>query len=345
MQDKLDKKYMERCLFLAKKGLGLTKTNPMTGTVIVHNNKIISEGWHNKKRIYHAERIAIDKVKNKNILKESTLYTNLEPCFHHGCTPPCVDLIIKYKIPRIVIGTKDPFVKVNNRSINKLLKKGHKVSLNILKEKCEDLNKRFFNFHMKKRPYIIIKWAETKDGIISKKDKPLKISNKYSQVINHKWRSEECSIMLGTKSILTDNPRLNVRNFIGKDPFIIIIDKNLTITKDKNIFSNKQTKIIFNNKKSLTKDNLIYEKIDFSKNTIYQILDRLYNKNILSVIVEGGSNTIQRFLDDNIWDEARVFISSKLAKEGVKSPCLKNHDKIYSKKIFDDKLIVYKRKR
>ena len=227
--------FMQRCIELAKNGLGTTYPNPMVGSVVVHQNKIIGEGWHKKAGEFHAEVNAIASVKNKGLLLESTIYVSLEPCAHFGKTPPCCDLILAQNIPNIVIGTLDPFEKVAGKSIEKLQKAGKNVITGILETACKDLNKRFFAFHQKKRPYIILKWAESADGFVAplqkETQKPVWLSNPYSRQLVHKWRSEEQVILVGTNTVLSDNPKLNTRDWEGKNPTRIVIDRIHKIDK------------------------------------------------------------------------------------------------------------------
>lgn len=227
--------YMKRCIELAKNGLGTTYPNPLVGSVIVHDGKIIGEGWHKKAGEPHAEVNAVNSVKDKSLLKEATIYVSLEPCSHFGKTPPCCDLIIANKIPNVVVGTVDPFAKVAGNGIKKLIESGKNVTIGILEDECNELNKRFFTFHQKKRPYIILKWAETTDGFIapiSKEEKsPVWITNPYSRQLVHKWRTEEQAILVGTNTVLDDNPKLDARDFSGNNPVRIVLDKSGKISK------------------------------------------------------------------------------------------------------------------
>lgn len=326
-------KYINRCIQLAKNGLGTTYPNPMVGSVIVYNDEIIGEGWHQKAGEPHAEVNAINSVKDKSLLSKSTIYVSLEPCSHFGKTPPCCDLIIKNNIPNVVIGTVDPFAKVAGNGIKKLMEAGKNVTIGILEDECNDLNKRFFTFHTKKRPYIILKWAESADGFIapSSKDKkePVWITNEISRQLVHKWRSEEQAILVGTQTVLDDNPSLTTRDWSGNNPIRIVLDQNNKISKENHIFDS-QAKTL-----SISKD-----EINFNNNIGVEISNYLYNEGIQSVIIEGGSKTLQTFIDANIWDEARIFKGKNLFKDGTKAPFfdLKN-GKV--KKILDDELILF----
>ncbi len=317
--------YMKRCLQLAKNGLGTTYPNPLVGSVVVHNGKIIGEGWHKKAGEPHAEVNAIDSVKNKELLSESTIYVNLEPCSHFGKTPPCANLIIEHKIPKVVIGCIDSFSEVAGKGIEKLTNAGCKVTLNVLEKECLEINKRFFTFHNKKRPYIILKWAETADGfiapLVNESKTSIAISNTYSRQLVHKYRTEEQAILVGTNTVLNDNPNLDARDWFGNNPTRIILDRTNKIPVDFNIKNQKNPTVIFTEEENcVNSKNRIYEFSIFDTQLISTILNNLYNKNIQSIIIEGGSITLQQFIDSNLWDEARVFISENNCIEGVKKP-------------------------
>ena len=240
---KIHEKYIKRCIELAKNGLGTTYPNPLVGSVIVYNKEIIGEGWHQKAGDGHAEVNAINSVKNKSLLSKATIYVSLEPCSHFGKTPPCCDLIIANDIPNVVIGTIDPFAKVAGNGIKKLLEAEKNVTIGILEDECNELNKRFFTFHTKKRPYIILKWAESQDGFIAplkrEKQESVWITNEFSRQLVHKWRSEEEAILVGTNTVMEDNPTLTVRDWIGTNPIRIVLDQNNRITKEFHIFDNQ----------------------------------------------------------------------------------------------------------
>ena len=325
---------MRRCLELAKNGLGTTYPNPMVGSVIVCDGKIIGEGWHKKSGEPHAEVNAVNSVKDKSLLKRSTIYVSLEPCSHFGKTPPCCDLIIENKIPNVIVGTVDSNIKVAGNGIKKLIEAGAKVTVGILETECKELNKRFFTFHEKKRPYVILKWAETQDGFIAPltklEQKPVWITNKFSRQLVHKWRSEEQAILVGTNTVIDDNPKLDVRDWTGNNPIKIILDQNNRIPKDSYIFNNQVKTIIFSNSSTrINQENSIFEVIDFKKNLANQILNVLYKHHIQSVMIEGGLQTLQTFIDENLWDEARVFIGNNNFETGIKAPllALKNIEK------------------
>lgn len=332
---------MQRCIDLAKNGLGTTYPNPLVGSVVVFEDRIIGEGWHQKAGKPHAEVNAICSVKDKKKLKEATIYVNLEPCNHFGKTPPCVDFIIQNNIQNVVIGTTDPNIKVSGSGVKKLEKAGVRVTLGVLENKCKKLNRRFFTFHEKKRPYIILKWAQTQDGFIAPSEdyrinknlterKPVWITNSLSRQLIHKWRSEEASILIGTQTAIDDNPRLNARDWAGNNPIRLVLDSKDRIPKKSNIFDNSSKTIVF------TKDLM-----NFEGNIAQQISEILFLKEIQTLIVEGGQQTIQTFIDENIWDEARVFIGKSFFEKGTKAPEIKA---TYSEKYFleNDELLIFK---
>ena len=319
--------YMKRCIALAKNGLGTTYPNPLVGSVIVHDGKIIGEGWHKKAGEPHAEVNAVNSVKDKSLLKDATIYVSLEPCSHFGKTPPCCDLIIANKIPNVVIGTVDPFAKVAGNGVKKLIENGKKVTIGILEDECNELNKRFFTFHQKNRPYIILKWAETADGFIAplkKEEKaPVWITNPYSRQLVHKWRTEEQAILVGTNTVLDDNPKLDARDFKGNNPIRVVWDKSNKITEKFHVKNQIIPSFFVTEIKNLTeKENIYYKNTIFDALLAKKTLDILFKKNIQSVIVEGGSQTLQSFIDANLWDEARVFVSENNFNEGIIAPKL-----------------------
>lgn len=318
--------YMKRCLQLAKNGLQAAMPNPSVGAVIVHNNYIISEGFTSAYGGNHAEVNAIHSVKDQSLLKTSTLYVSLEPCSHFGKTPPCSDLIIKHEIPKVVIGTIDPFAKVAGKGVEKLKNAGCEVILSVLEAECIASNKRFFTFHQHQRPYIILKWAETQDGFIDKirqKNDPIQpnwITNSFSRQLVHKWRSEEQAILVGTNTAMTDNPKLNTRNWHGKNPVRVVLDKSLRIPESYSLFDQTIKTIVLTEKNRENTENIIFELLDFSQNIATQICAILYKHEIQSVIIEGGKQTLQTFIDANLWDEARVFKGNIWFKNGIEAP-------------------------
>nr|WP_243693085.1 bifunctional diaminohydroxyphosphoribosylaminopyrimidine deaminase/5-amino-6-(5-phosphoribosylamino)uracil reductase RibD [Tenacibaculum skagerrakense] len=318
---------MRRCLELAKKGIGTTRPNPSVGAVIVHNDKIIGEGFTSAYGGSHAEVNAIHSVKDQELLKEATIYVTLEPCSHFGKTPPCSDLIIEKQIPNVVIGTIDTHSVVAGKGIEKLKKNGCNVVVGVLEEECKLHHKRFFTVQNKNRPYVILKWAETADGFIAPKEKenqaPVWISNEYAKQLVHKWRAEEHAILVGTNTVLADNPKLNVRSWTGNNPVRVVIDRSLKLAANLAVFDESvKTIVITSLDKESIHENLIFEKVNFKKELPKQILEVLSKHKIQSVIVEGGAVTLQSFIKDNLWDEARVFIGNNEFVEGVKAPIL-----------------------
>ena len=344
-----DEKYMLRCIEIAKNGLGTTAPNPMVGAVIVHKGRIIGEGYTSPFGGAHAEVNAINAVVDTALLSESCLYVTLEPCSHHGKTPPCADLIVKHAIPRVVIGVKDPHDKVSGNGIKKLLDANCEVHVGVLENACADHHKRFLTFHIKKRPYIILKWAETRDGFIAPKKElrantpePYWITEAPARQLVHKWRSEEQAILVGTTTVLEDNPRLDVRSWTGKAPVRIVLDARLKIPKDYHVLDRSQKTIVF----TKNADKLHYKKgIDYvllqSNNMVKDICETLHKLHIQSVIIEGGSQTLQSFISANVWDEARIFKGAVSFKKGVAAPVLKGKT-TFTQQLKNDQLIHIK---
>ena len=325
----IHEKYIKRCINLAQNGLGNTFPNPMVGSVIVYENQIIGEGWHKKAGEPHAEVNAIRSVKDKSLLKKATIYVSLEPCSHFGKTPPCCDLIIEHQIPNVVVGTVDPNEKVAGNGIKKLIAAGANVTVGVLEKECNELNKRFFTFHQQKRPYIILKWAQSQDGFLSPEKeieqdrKPVWITNAYSRQLVHKWRSEEQAILAGTQTVIDDNPKLNTRDWSGNNPVRVVLDQNNRIPKDSFVFNNTVKTIVFTKSETnLSAENTNFEVIDFNQNIIPQILAVLHQNQIQSIIIEGGLQTLQSFIDENIWDEARIFTGNISFEKGTKAPMI-----------------------
>jgi len=340
---------MLRCIELAQHGAGNVSPNPMVGAVIVHQNKIIGEGWHKNFGGPHAEVNAINSVEDKSLLKESAIYVNLEPCSHHGKTPPCADLLIHHQFKKVVIGMKDPFEKVAGKGMTRLRDEGIEVVENILQKECEELNKRFITFYTKKRPYIILKWAQTLDGFIAPDSTKLSaeefeqkrhITGFIIQKLVHKWRSEEDAILVGTNTIFSDNPALNVRAWKGRNPVRICLDRNLRLENSLKIFDQSQPTFIFTEQEKSSTENTTYFKVKFDDQLSESILEILHQQHIQSIIIEGGKQTLETFISKSLWDEAQIFTSPKILSEGIKSPSIygsifhqntidKNHLTIY----------------
>ena len=350
-----DEQYMARCIELAKLGAGNVAPNPMVGAVLIYDNKIIGEGYHQKYGKEHAEVNCVNSVKEQDMpfIERSTMYVSLEPCSHFGKTPPCVDLLIKNKIKKVVIGCIDIYEEVAGRGIQKLQAAGTEVLTRILEKECVDLNKRFFTLHQKFRPYIILKWAQSVDGKISGKTSPspvlngktpierIFISNDYSNRLVHKWRSEEAAILVGTNTAMLDDPLLTTRAWTGSNPVRVVIDKKLQLPSRLKVFSNETKTIIYNTLKDATMENLAYIKLE-NGNFMEQLLHSLFEMNIESVLVEGGAKTLQSFIDNDLWDEARVIINEDLfIEEGVAAPRLKNCVLKKKERLFEDVIYYY----
>jgi diaminohydroxyphosphoribosylaminopyrimidine deaminase / 5-amino-6-(5-phosphoribosylamino)uracil reductase len=337
---------MQRCLEIASGRLGTVAPNPMVGAIIVCEGQVIGEGFHREFGQAHAEVNAINAVKDKKNLIKSTLYVNLEPCAHMGKTPPCCDLIIEKGISKVVVGTIDPNSVVAGKGIKKLQKKGVEVICGILERECRELNKRFFTFHEKHMPYIILKWAQTRDGFIDKIRKsgePIGvnwISNPLSRTLVHRWRSQEQAIMVGTNTVIIDNPNLNVRFWQGQSPVRIILDRNLRIPITANILNNQSPTIIYNAKKTQKVRGNEFIQIDFEKDELIQIFSDLYHRQISSVIVEGGKELLESLINVGLWDEARIFIGNKTFREGIKAPEIKMDFR--TENLLNDKIQYYR---
>ena len=339
-------RYMLRCLELAEKGLGSVAPNPMVGSVVVHEGNIIGEGYHQQYGEAHAEVNALASVQNKDLLTESTLFVNLEPCSHYGKTPPCCDLLIEKKIKKVVIACQDSNPQVAGKGIERLKQAGIEVICGILEKEARALNKRFFTFHERKRPYIILKWAQSKDGFLSKKPPFTRAENwitgPESQQLVHAWRAQEQAILVGTQTAILDNPALTVRLCKGKNPIRILIDQDLQVPITQAIFSEEAETIVFTQKQIVYPNRISLVKLDFSQPVIEQILGYLYHAKISSLIVEGGAYTLQQFIASGLWDEARVFTGNSVFNEGIAAPKLQEKG-CGAKQIGEDQLIFFTR--
>ena len=320
-----DEKYIRRCIELASNGLCNAAPNPMVGAVIVHNGKIIGEGYHARCGEGHAEVNAIRSVKDESLLKESTIYVSLEPCSHYGKTPPCADLIISKGIPRVVVGCIDPFSQVSGRGIRKLRDAGIDVTVGVLEDECKNLIRRFVTFNTQKRPYITLKWAESADGFIDinrENGSPVILSTPITSMYVHKQRAEHKAILVGKRTALLDNPSLTTRNWYGANPLRLVIDRTLSLPSDLKLFDHTTPTLIFTEKDKAEEKNLEYITLDFSKDILPQILTVLYERKIQSLLVEGGTTLLQSFIDSCLWDEIFVEHSEIVLGEGVKSPVI-----------------------
>jgi len=316
---------MRRCFELARKGQGLTRTNPLVGSVIVHEQRIIGEGYHHEFGGPHAEVNAIRSVRHPELFPQSTLYCSLEPCAHHGKTPPCSALISQKGIGRVVISNLDPFPSVNGKGVRHLEERGIQVESGCLEEEGYRLNRRFFHFHKKKRPYVVLKWAQTKDGFLDMVRQPGDpvgthwITGKVSRTLVHKWRSEEAGIMVGTNTVVTDNPQLNLRKWTGNQPVRITMDRNGRLSDDAHVLDGTQDTIVFTGVPGKYSGRTRSILVDPS-HSFEDLMEELYDQHILSVFVEGGATTLQAFIDSGMWDEARVFTGKMKFSQGVKAP-------------------------
>ncbi|WP_425390071.1 bifunctional diaminohydroxyphosphoribosylaminopyrimidine deaminase/5-amino-6-(5-phosphoribosylamino)uracil reductase RibD [Ekhidna sp.] len=335
-----DSRYMQRALELAELGRGSVSPNPMVGCVIVHQVKIIGEGYHKKYGEAHAEVNAIHSVNDHSIFPESTVYVTLEPCAHHGKTPPCADLLIEKKIKRIVVACRDPFDQVDGKGIEKLQKAGLEVELGVLEKESIELNKRFFTSVQKERPYVILKWAQTSDGFVARENYDSKwISNSYSRQLVHKWRTDEDAILVGKNTAIHDNPSLTAREWTGRNPVRVLLDSNLEVPKNANLFKNEAPTLVLNSIKEEKTENIEWLKTDL--NNPWSVLRKLYERNIQSVIIEGGSQVLNSFINENCWDEARVFTSETTFGKGIAAPEVEG--KVEKEEtIFADQLTIYR---
>jgi diaminohydroxyphosphoribosylaminopyrimidine deaminase/5-amino-6-(5-phosphoribosylamino)uracil reductase len=326
----VDELYMTRCLELAELGMTKVSPNPMVGCVIVVKGEIIGEGYHELFGKAHAEVNAVSSVIRKygeladELLRQATVYVSLEPCSHYGKTPPCVDLLIKHEVKKVVIGSKDPFPDVNGKGIDKLINAGIEVVHGILEEKCLQLNRRFFTRVLKQRPYIILKWAQTANGFFAPLDTTQEwISSSVSKKLVHKWRSEEDAILVGKNTVLADNPSLNIREWVGKNPVRIVIDRLLEADTSLSVYDDKAKTIIFNEVKTEVHNNVHYVFMEDMQYYLPQkIAFQLYLMDIQSVIVEGGAKILNAFISGNLWDEARVFQSATNWQQGLSAPAI-----------------------
>ena len=328
-------KYMRRCIELAATAAGYAAPNPMVGAVVVYNGRIIGEGFHRQYGTAHAEVNAIDSVRETELLQHSTLYVNLEPCAHHGKTPPCTDLIIKSRIPNIVIGSSDPNPLVAGRGIARLRDAGCHVTEQILEEECDWLNVRYMTFHRKHRPYVVLKWAQTADGFIDVVrnrnivGRPTWITGWYEQTLVHKWRSEEQAVMAGTNTAVADNPMLNVRRWHGHQPLRVTLDRHLRLPVSLHLFDGALPTLVFTEQHRPDTEHIRYATIPFDEHLPQRILDELHHRNILSLLIEGGAQLLQTFIDADLWDEARIFTGDVRFGDGVKAPILPGSSSIF----------------
>lgn len=318
-----EEKYMRRCIELARNGRCNVSPNPMVGAVIVHEGKIIGEGYHVRSGEAHAEVNAIRSVKNPALLKESTIYVSLEPCAHYGKTPPCADLIVEKQIPRIVVGCRDPFSKVAGRGIQKLRDAGREVIVGVLEQECRALIKRFVTFYTLHRPYVVLKWAESADGYIDRhrtEGQPEILSTPLTSMLVHKKRAEADAILVGTRTALLDNPSLTVRHWAGRNPVRLVLDRDLSLPEHLHLFDGTVKTLVFTSKEHPARVNVEYIRADYTKDILSQVMEALYQRRLQSLLVEGGAQLLQSFINTGLWDEIFVEKSDRFLHDGVKAP-------------------------
>lgn len=336
--------YIQRCIQLARLGAGFTAPNPMVGAVLVYNDRIIGEGWHQHYGGHHAEVNCIQSValQDQQYIAQSVLYVSLEPCAHHGKTPPCADFIVTHNIHKVVVGCIDPFAQVSGAGIQKLKDAGIEVIMPVLEEECISLNKVFFTFHRKQRPYIVLKWAQTQDGFIAPVNKGnFNISNQYSKILLHKWRSDLAAIAVGFNTVVADNPQLNNRHWnSGQQPVRVIFDPRNELPCDRNVFDGNQITFIYN--QHFTMDGEMTQWIKISNPQFLQgVFQDLYQKNINSILIEGGAKTLQSLLEQGLYDEIIVIENEQLLTDGIAAPAVPTTQKSHMQQIENDKISYY----
>ena len=335
----LDELFMHRAFELARRGTGHVSPNPKVGCVIVHDEKIIGEGWHRQYGEAHAEVNAIQSVADKNLLATSTVYLNLEPCSHFGKTPPCADLLVQHRVKKVIIANRDTNPLVAGQGIKKLYDAGIEVVTGVLEIEGRELNKRFFTFIEKQRPYIILKWAQTADGFLAHTNYDSKwISNEFSRQLVHRWRSEEDAVLVGTKTASHDNPQLNVREWSGRNPVRVVLDRFLRLPKTLRLWDGTQKTICYNVLKHEEHKDLLFIRLD-EDDFITQLIRDLYKRKIQSMIIEGGALTLRLFIDSGNWDEARIFSSLRSFGSVIAAPGVKGN-LVAVQQIFSDELRI-----
>jgi len=340
---KLHEKFMRRCIQLAEKGLGTTYPNPLVGAVLVEDQKIIAEGWHRRAGQAHAEVRALEQVKGKEPLSNCTLYVSLEPCSHHGRTPPCADLIVEMGIKKVVIGSMDPNPMVSGRGVARLEQAGCEVTKGVLEEACDALNRRFFTFHKDRRPYIILKWAETADGFIAPPDQgentgPSWISNQLSRQQAHKLRSTEQAILVGAGTVVTDNPELTARSWNGEQPIRVVLDPKGMVPSERKVFNKAAPTMYISRKIRNDLPGVTQLSLDETSTVLEQLCTHLYNNEIQSLLVEGGGQTLAGFIENDLWDEAIIYRGPKSWGNGLKSPHIKGQ--LLDRQFLRDDLLI-----
>lgn len=335
-----DEHFIKRTFDLALHGLGSVSPNPLVGCVITHNDTIIGEGWHQKYGGPHAEVNAVASVADRNLLSSATVYVNLEPCSHHGKTPPCADMLIEHGVKKVVVSNVDSNKLVAGKGIQKLRDAGIEVVTGILENEGRNLNRRFFTYMERSRPYIILKWAQTADGFISRSNNDShRISNELSRKLVHRWRTEEDAFLIGTQTAAADNPQLNVREWTGRNPTRVVFDRSLRLDSSLHLFDGQQPTICYNTIKNEERKNLTFVKID-SNDFIHGSVDDLYSRKIQSVVVEGGTKTLDLFIQSGLWDEARILSSEKTLGDGLKAPVIPGQP-VSVEAVADNKLLWF----
>lgn len=347
MEDRtpIQESYMRRCLQLAALGAGHTAPNPMVGAVLVRDGRIIGEGYHRRNGEAHAEVNCVNSVAeaDRPLIPQSTLYVSLEPCVHQGKTPPCTGLIIREAIPKVVVGCLDPFAAVSGKGVEKLKSHHIAVEVGILGEECGEMNRRFFTFHEQQRPYVILKWAQTKDGFIAGEGGlPVRISNPCTDRLVHRWRGEEAGILVGCATALSDNPRLTNRLWSGNQPLRMVLDRELSLPERLYLLDGTAPTLVFNARRELKQGLTEYIRLDYERETIPQIMRVLYDRQVLSLVVEGGARLLQSFIDGNHWDEARIITGDKLLFKGLKAPGLNLATQTGQSSLAGDEILFYK---
>ncbi|NIG57375.1 bifunctional diaminohydroxyphosphoribosylaminopyrimidine deaminase/5-amino-6-(5-phosphoribosylamino)uracil reductase RibD [Chitinophaga sp. Cy-1792] len=338
--------FMRRCLELAAMGAGNAAPNPMVGAVLVHQGRIIGEGYHQQYGQAHAEVNCVNSVpvEDQPLIPYATMYVSLEPCAHHGKTPPCADLIVTHKIPHVIIGCIDTFSAVAGKGIEKLKNAGIKVETGVLEAECRFINRRFFTFHEQKRPYVILKWAQTRNGMIASDDfKPVRISNSYTDRLVHRWRSEEMSILVGTGTAIHDNPKLSTRLWPGKDPVRLVIDKALKVPHEYHVWDGSQPTIFISGRTGDSAGKSEIMQLDFYDDLLPQLMEQLHHKNLQSVLVEGGPYVLEQFIETGLWDECRIITGSGVLTAGKAAPVLSKATLSSSAMIDTDRVDIYHR--
>lgn len=335
---------MRRCVELAQLSKGMVAPNPMVGAVLVHKGRVIGEGWHKEYGQAHAEVNCIESVaeEDKRLIPESTMYVNLEPCAHHGKTPPCADRLVKEQVKEVIVCNVDPFEKVEGRGMQILKDNNIATQTGILEQEGAWMNRRFFCFHQQKRPYIILKWAQTSSGLFAPLNRTrFQISNEHSKQLLHKWRTEEASIMVGYNTALNDDPQLTSRLWPGRQPLRIVLDKDLKLPRSLRVFNDDATTWIINEQKEANGEHVQYVQFDFGSSLLNKLMDKLHEQNKLSLIIEGGAHLLNSFIEQGLWDEARIFVADAELNEGIPAPVLKDANNAFETESGTDKLFFY----